>query len=882
MTFNIYSTSLVFLAGFCLFSAVYHFTTRQPGQQRCVHLLFAAIAFLWVLVSLTSVAKFNTPTLADHIAWERINLSFNILVFALLPWFFALYSGVDAKPVLVAGSALCVLLFFINLIQPNTLLYSEIQGINRLLLPWGEEVFLFKATPGIWSLIASSYLLLVPAFGLYTLILCFLRERNRSTLSMMLGTLLLLAALIQAVIVRVAGIHDYPPLGTYGYLGMVIVMGITLTHELREDRKKADEKLRLSERKTRAILDQGFVFIGLVSLDGILLDANRSSLNLVGMSPQDVLNKPFWESPWWNHSIELQNKLRESIKRAASGEDVHFEASHPEMNGNLRYVDFSLRPVKNEQGDIIYLIPEGHDITERKLIEEELRKSEERFKTITETSPIGIWEISQDRRTLYVNPATKSLLEVDSETDLMDKEIDSFFTLESLEVMKAEHTKRERGLQSSYELELIGSRGGRRNVVVSGAPLHSEEGKLTSLIGWFTDITERKQMENRLQIERNNFEVAFESNPIAVLIIDESNSILRANAAAMDLTGGDASQVMHHRPGDAFHCAHSFEAGCGNGTDCPLCPLRREIETLIAGTGGPIDKAETQLSVIRENKEQTLWLEVSATEMLLDSQRAFIVLLNDITERKKTETEIKLQYSKLEALNDMLAKTNKDLFDSETRLGKSLNEKEILIREVYHRTKNTMQVIRGILVLQSLDFPSNSELQQLVKNTEDRIQAISLVHQMLYQSNDLSQISIKEYIQNLIALLIQSYNYSDDRIACNITVDDHKFLLDTAIPLGLVINELTTNSLKYAFPNGVNGIININLTKLESGYYSLTFSDNGVGVPDGFDFRNYDSLGLKLIYSIGEDQMSGKVIMENNNGIRCSLEFPVNLYKARV
>jgi two-component sensor histidine kinase len=268
--------------------------------------------------------------------------------------------------------------------------------------------------------------------------------------------------------------------------------------------------------------------------------------------------------------------------------------------------------------------------------------------------------------------------------------------------------------------------------------------------------------------------------------------------------------------------------------------------------------------------------------MLLDDQRAFIVLLGDITERKKAEAEIKLQYDQLEALNKQLAITNKDLSDSEIRLSKSLTEKEILIREVYHRTKNTMQVIRGMIVLQASDFPSNVELQQLVKNTEDRIQAISLVHQMLYQSQDLSQISIKEYIQNLIDLLIKSYSYSDDRIAFKIAVVDHKFLLDTAIPLGLIINELITNSLKYAFPDGRTGIININLAQVESGNYLLTFSDNGVGVPDGFDFRNCESLGVKLIYSIGEDQMLGKIMLENNKGISCSLEFPGNLYKARV
>jgi len=648
------------------------------------------------------------------------------------------------------------------------------------------------------------------------------------------------------------------------------------------ERKKTEESLRKSEEKFKTLFNSGndAVFIHKFDKNGVpfnFIDVNDVACRRYGYSKEEFLNI----SPKEMHDTETFIKTGlPVITRVMNGENVTFESIHLTKTGEKIPVEISVNIIDLQGKQVFFSI--ARDITERKKAEEELRESEEKYKTITETSPVGIWEINQDRKTLYVNPAAISLLELDSTEDLTGKKIDSFFTPESLDVMKAEHSKREQGLQSSYELELVGSRGGRRNVVVSGAPLHSGEGKLTSLIGWFTDITERKLMENKLQIERDNFEIAFESNPIAVLILDEFTRILRANGAAIDLCGGDESQVMHHRLGDAFHCVHSFEAGCDHGSDCPSCPIRRGIENLIAGTGGSIDKAETKLSVIRKKNEQTLWLEVSAAEMLLDTQRAFIVLLDDITERKKTEAEIKLQYGKLEALNERLAKTNKELFDSESRLSKSLNEKEILIREVYHRTKNTMQVIRGMIVLQSLDSPSNFELQQLVKNTEDRIQAISLVHQMLYKSHDLSQISIKEYVQNLITLLVKSYRFSDNRIAFNISVDDHKFLLDTAIPLGLIINELTTNSLKYAFPDGRTGIININLAQVESGNYLLIFTDNGVGVPDGFDFRNCESLGLKLIHSIGEDQMLGKIIIENSNGIRCSLEFPGNLYKARV
>ena len=110
-------------------------------------------------------------------------------------------------------------------------------------------------------------------------------------------------------------------------------------------------------------------------------------------------------------------------------------------------------------------------------------------------------------------------------------------------------------------------------------------------------------------------------------------------------------------------------------------------------------------------------------------------------------------------------------------------------------------------------------------------------------------------------------------------MEENYFLLDTAIPLGLILTELMTNSLKHAFPNNREGKISISFTKNESKKNVFYYSDNGVGLQDGFDFRNQNTLGMKLIYSIGEGQMQGKVLLENRSGLYCAIEFPNNLYK---
>ena len=130
--------------------------------------------------------------------------------------------------------------------------------------------------------------------------------------------------------------------------------------------KKAEDALKDSERKIRAIFDQTFQFIGLMTVEGVLIEANMAALKFAGIKRADVINKPFWKTPWWTHSPQLQNKLRKAIKAVAGGEFVRFEATHIGKDGTLHDMDFSLKPVKDEKGKVIFMIPEGRDITERK------------------------------------------------------------------------------------------------------------------------------------------------------------------------------------------------------------------------------------------------------------------------------------------------------------------------------------------------------------------------------------------------------------------------------------------------------------------------------------------------------------------------------------
>ncbi len=140
------------------------------------------------------------------------------------------------------------------------------------------------------------------------------------------------------------------------------------------DRKMAENALRESEWIFRAVFDQNFQLMGLLSPDGTIINVNRTALRLSGVRESDVKGKPFWETPWWAHSKELQDQVHEAVKKGARGEIVSFEATHPSVDGSLHHIEFSLKPVKDEEGNVVLLVPEGRDISERKRAEADIRQ----------------------------------------------------------------------------------------------------------------------------------------------------------------------------------------------------------------------------------------------------------------------------------------------------------------------------------------------------------------------------------------------------------------------------------------------------------------------------------------------------------------------------
>ncbi len=213
------------------------------------------------------------------------------------------------------------------------------------------------------------------------------------------------------------------------------------------------------------------------------------------------------------------------------------------------------------------------------------------------------------------------------------------------------------------------------------------------------------------------------------------------------------------------------------------------------------------------------------------------------------------------------------------QLRASLEEKEVMLKEIHHRVKNNLQVISSLLNLQSRYMEAKPP-QEILRESRDRIRSMALIHDKLYRSKNLSRIDFAEYVRSLAADLFRSYGVNGNTVQLRVNIQDVLINVDAATTCGLIINELVSNSLKHAFPAGRKGEITIDLCSESDGKLRLSIADNGIGLPRGFDFKNTESLGLKLV-RILTDQLRGSVELDSSSGAQFNIVFTIPGYYSK-
>ena len=279
----------------------------------------------------------------------------------------------------------------------------------------------------------------------------------------------------------------------------------------------------------------------------------------------------------------------------------------------------------------------------------------------------------------------------------------------------------------------------------------------------------------------------------------------------------------------------------------------------------------------------------STNEMTVNLHESYQTINTELESRKQAEEKLSIAYknieNRIEERTAELTRSNERLKvqiterkKAEEQVKQSLKEKETLLQEIHHRVKNNMQVIISLLKLQS-DNVKDKQVTDALMYSQMRIQAMASVHETLYSTESLSDIEFKTYASKLARTIFQTYGVSSSQVELKIEAEEIKFGIDQATPLGLLINELVSNSLKHAFPENRSGEITIRLKKTDEDEIELVVSDNGIGLPEDFDLRNTDTLGFKLVRILAEGQLDGNIDLDRNSGSHFTIRFKLENYQ---
>jgi PAS domain S-box-containing protein len=589
------------------------------------------------------------------------------------------------------------------------------------------------------------------------------------------------------------------------------------------ERKRTEEELRRSEERFSVSFKLSPIPILLTRLkDGLIIDANRQYSNLVGLPLNEIIGKKTSDLNIVYEEPGRQKLVSHLIKNRIV---IDYEAKVPNKELGPRDTRSTLQVLKIQGED--FILSMIMDVTEKKKSEERLRK----LSRAVNQSPASIIITDTKGNIEYVNSKFSEI------TGYSYQEVIN----QNPRILKSGETPADvykelwKTITSGKEWH-----GEMRNKKKNGelfwewasiTPVLDSEGKITNFLAVKEDITTSKIIQEQIQLQATLLQNIHD----AVIYVDTDFKIKSWNEGAKSIYGWNPHEVINKIVQDLIITEYydtDFNA----------------IVNSIRDTGG------WRGEVVQYRKDKKKINILSSASSVKDEQNkviGVIIVNKDITERKQQEDKIKT----------------------------SLKEKEILLKEIHHRVKNNLQVISSLLKMQSAYIKDPAALESF-KISSQRVKSMALIHEQLYRSADLSKIDFQYYVMKLATHLYQTYGISTDSVKMVVNIDNIMLSLDTAIPCGLLVNELISNSLKHAFPAKLIGKIEVEMTN-EHDVYTLKVRDNGKGIPDSIDFKNTETLGLQLINTLTE-QLEGKIDLKKDKGSEFIIKFKLHGYKERI
>ena len=616
-----------------------------------------------------------------------------------------------------------------------------------------------------------------------------------------------------------------------------VMTGINMLGEELEayvaEKQKAEDALRESERRHHAIIAAALDAIIVSDDRGRIVEFNPAAERIFGYRREDVLGSEVVDLVAPNSDEGTRRQaFKEELARGIPAFQGH-RVEVPALHADGHEFPIELAVLRIEHNGCVYFAGFARDLTERKRVEKALRAKEESYRLLFESSRDALMTLAPPSwRFTSANQATLDLFGVASKAAFTalgpwelspQRQPDGRPSAEKAQAMIATAMREGKNFFEWEHQRLDGSPF-PANVLLTRMDLGGD----VFLQATVRDITERRNQERALRESEERFKSILENVVEMFFIVDGSRHAEYLSPRCADIYGY-TSEEMLARPTLWSETIHPEDK---------TAVLRQADAQLRSGA-----KSAHEFRILRKDGSARWVRAVANPKMGADGklQRVYGTV-TDITE-----------------------------FES---LRSSLNEKEVLLKEIHHRVKNNLQIVISLMRLESRAF-SEERVRAALKDLETRIRAMALVHEHLYHSSDLAKIGFKDYLKGLCQELFRTYRADSGRIALEIDAEAVALDIERAIPCGLIINELLTNAIKYAFPGNRKGLLRVAIRNTSDHQVEIVVSDDGIGIPDTLDIRRSQTLGLQLVTTLVENQLKGSVDLEHDGGTRFRIHFGI-------
>ncbi|MDJ1185235.1 PAS domain S-box protein [Roseofilum casamattae] len=602
------------------------------------------------------------------------------------------------------------------------------------------------------------------------------------------------------------------------------VYGVAIIEDITQN-KQDEERLQLIQFTLNRVMDS----VLLVDARGQLIYVNDRACQTLEYPREELLQMQIGQIDRYC-SDAIWSMYWQQVKKYGF---IRVDSTYSTRSGHQIPVEINFNFFKYK--GLEYGCAIARDLRDRQQAEANLAKSQQLLAAAQKVAGLGSWEFDLSSERIFWSDRVFLIFGRDPTWDCAPTYLEYVEHYHPEDRQVFQHTMARaisEGAEFSLELRIVRPSSEIRSIWVHGHPILDRRGKTIKLFGIIQDITQRKQVEIALRENETRYRTLVSHIPGAIYrsLVDENWTIEFISDAIATITGYSARELMSQTVSGLARLVYPED----------LSRIRQEIETALS------EAIPFELEYRMVARDGTIHWVYGKGQGVWNEQQELVYLdgaIFDVSDRKKTETQLKA----------------------------SLAEKEVLLREIHHRVKNNLNIVYNLLDMQSKTAEAPA-IEELLEDSKKRLETMALIHQKLYLSNSLSHINFAEYIHSLVQSIWASYGARTQGIDLQIEAEPVDLNIETAIPTGLTINELATNALKHAFPEGRSGTVWIKFRQIENEQLDLKVIDDGIGFPSDRNWQTSPSLGMHLVHILAE-QLDGKLEITLQNGTIFHLVF---------